>query len=490
MAYLAIDLGAGSGRAIVGIIEEQRIRLDEIHRFDNTPVKLGDTIHWNFLSLYNNIKQGIYLAQKKGYDIKGIAVDTWGVDFGLLDTQGKLLSNPVTYRDARTQGMLAKTLQAISKEALYEYTGIQQMEINTLFQMLSQKEAGDTLWLVAEKLLFMPDLLNYFLTGKECNEYTIASTSQLLNAQTKQWEPALFEALGLDINMMADIVPPGKLLGQLLPSVAEETGARNANVYTVGSHDTASAIAAIPAEGDDWTFLSSGTWSLLGIETDEPILTQEALNNDFTNEGGVNNKILFMRNCTGLWLLQCLISEWEKEKTDTPNTYEYLLSESLKAMPFQSIVNTDDALFANPASMEAAIQEYCRQSNQPVPATKGELVRSVLESLALKYYFEIERLKKCTNKQITTLYVVGGGSKNEQLNQYTANALGIDVITGLSESTALGNIIQQAIAAGQIADLNEGRTIIRNSFTLKTYHPSDTDKWQALAEAKKHLFNS
>ena len=485
MAYLAIDLGAGSGRAIVGTIRDGRVCLDEIHRFDNTPVKLGDTLHWNFLSLFNHIKQGCLLAQRRGYDLKGIAVDTWGVDYGLLDVNGKLLSNPVTYRDSRTRGMLAKALQTVSREEFYQYTGIQQMEINTVFQLLSQQEAGDASWLAAGKLLFMPDLINYFLTGKQYNEYTIASTSQLLHAGTRQWEPSLFSSLGLDISKMADVIQPGRLLGPLLPSIAEETGIGDVNVYTVGSHDTASAIAAIPAEGDNWAFLSSGTWSLLGIETDEPILTREALDNEFTNEGGVDNKLLFMRNCTGLWLLQSLIAEWEKGDTSTPNTYEYLLSESAKAPEFRSIVNTDDALFSNPVSMEAAIQAYCQGSAQAIPVSKGEFVRCVLESLALKYYFEMDRLKRCTNGVITSLYVVGGGSKNALLNQYTANALGMNIITGLSESTALGNIIQQAIASGEIADLCEGRAIIRDSFELKTYYPEDTAKWRAVIEAKR-----
>ena len=488
MAYLTLDLGAGSGRAIVGTIRGGRIQLEEIHRFNNTPVKLGDTIYWDFLSLFNNIKQGIYLAQKKGYKLQSIAVDTWGVDFGLIDKQGKLLSNPVTYRDVRTHGMLAKALELVPAEKLYKYTGIQQMEINSLFQLLSMEDNKDPFLEIAHKLLFTPDLINYFLTGKIFNEYTIASTSQLLNTETKQWETDLFDKLGLNIQIMADIIQPGNLLGPLLPPISEETETKNVKVYAVGSHDTASAVAAIPARGDDWAFLSSGTWSLLGIETDKPVLTQEALENEFTNEGGVNGKILFMRNCTGLWLLQNLMSEWEKKDTNTPNTYEYILSECTKAPEFRSIVNTDDSIFSNPTSMAEAIQDYCKRNGQAVPTTKGEFARCVLESLALKYYFVIEKLKKCTNKQINSLHVVGGGSKNDLLNQYTANALGINIITGLSESTALGNIIQQAVANGQIANIDEGRMIIKNSFELKTYYPKDTQKWINLVDRMKHLF--
>lgn len=487
MAYLALDLGAGSGRAIVGTIVDGRICLDEIHRFENKPVQLGNTLHWNFLSLFENIKYGIFLAIKKGYNLKGIAVDTWGVDFGLIDKAGHLVSNPVTYRDHRTLGMAIEVTQNISKEYLYESTGIQQMEINTLFQLYSLHSKGDPSLCSADKLLFTPDLINYFLTGVAANEYTIASTSQLLNAKTRQWDEYIFRQLELPFSVMEKIIKPGEIIGSLSKTIIEETGAIHAKVFAVGSHDTASAIGAIPAEGGNWAFLSSGTWSLLGLLTDEPILTPKAMLNDFTNEGGVNDKILFMRNITGLWLLQQLIAEWEK-KDEKKYSYEYLLSEAIQAKVFQSIVNTDDVTFSNPSSMSAAIESYCANTNQATPITKGEFVRCVMESLALKYHFVVKKLKECSSREIDQLYVVGGGSQNDLLNQYTADALNIVVSTGMTESTAIGNIIQQAIADETVKDWNEGHEIIKNSFILKSYYPKDNHRWLEIAENVKHLF--
>ncbi|MDU1890322.1 MAG: rhamnulokinase family protein [Dysgonomonas sp.] len=486
MAYLALDLGAGSGRAIVGVIENGKIVLDEIHRFNNPPVKLGNTLYWDFLSLFSNIKDGIRLAVKKGYQLDGIAVDTWGVDFGLIDKDGRLLSNPVCYRDSRTNGLSDVASGYISKQELYTYTGIQQMEINSIFQLLSLKQTNDVTLQGANKLLFIPDLINYFLTGVACNEYTIASTSQLLNAQTRGWEKQIFDSLDLPYNLMGEIIHPCNLIGHLNSDIEEETGTKNTKVFAVGSHDTASAIAAIPAEGDDWAFLSSGTWSLLGVLNDEPVLTEEAMKGDFTNEGGIDNKILFMRNITGLWLLQRLIAEWEKEDTDC--SYNYLLSESQKCEAFCSFVNSDDPAFTHPASMTQAIQTYCRNTNQRIPESKGELVRCILESLAMKYHFVMDRLQECTGKTIKRLFVVGGGSQNEQLNQYIADALNMEVVTGITEATAIGNIVQQAIADGKLADMREGHQLIENSFDLRTYYPTDTKQWENPLKQNKHLF--
>lgn len=486
MAYLALDLGAGSGRAIVGFIENGKVRLDEVHRFSNPPIQLGDTLYWDFLSLFSNIKEGIRLAVKKGYSLKGIAIDTWGVDFGLIDKSGHLLSNPVCYRDRRTEGMSAMASISISVEELYAITGIQQMEINTVFQLLSLKQKEDPVLSIADKLLFTPDLINYFLTGVACNEYTIASTSQLLDAQTRQWSKVVFDKPQLPYPLMQDIIYPCNLIGKLKNEIAEETGADNINVFSVGSHDTASAIAAIPANGKDWAFLSSGTWSLLGVTTDKPVLTEEARKNDFTNEGGVDDKILFMRNITGLWLLQRLIDEWEKAGEECG--YDHLFCECGKAASFRSIVDSDNPAFTHPASMEKAIQEYCRHTNQPVPVSKGELVRCVLESLAIKYYFVMAKLQECTGLELKYIFVVGGGSRNELLNQYIADALNMEVVTGLTEATAVGNIIQQAIADKQIQNLEEGHNIVKNSFEQKIYYPGNTKRWADTIVKVKHLF--
>jgi rhamnulokinase len=486
MAYLALDLGAGSGRAIAGFIKNGKIRLDEVHRFSNPPVKLGDTLYWDFLSLFSNIKEGIRLAVKKGYILKGIAVDTWGVDFGLIDKSGHLLSNPVCYRDCRTEGMSSVVSGSISAEELYAITGIQPMEINSVFQLLSLKLEEDPVLSIADKLLFTPDLINYFLTGVACNEYTIASTSQLLDARMRHWSKIVFDKLDLPYRLMENIVYPCNLIDKLRNEIAEETGADNTKVFSVGSHDTASAIAAIPANGKDWAFLSSGTWSLLGVTTNEPVLTEEAGKNNFTNEGGVDDKILFMRNITGLWLLQRLIAEWEKAGEEC--AYDYLFSECGKSEPFRSIVDSDNPAFTHPVSMTEAIQKYCRNNGQAIPVSKGEFVRCVLESLAVKYYFVMLKLQECTGLKIKYIFVVGGGSRNELLNQYIADALNMEVITGLTEATAVGNIIQQAIADKQIQDLKEGHNIIKNSFKQKIYYPGNSKKWiDAIAE-KKHLF--
>lgn len=486
MSYLALDLGAGSGRAIVGTISNDKIHLEEVHRFSNPPTKLGDTLYWNFLSLSENIKEGISQAIKKGYNLSGIAVDTWGVDFGLIDKNGNLLSNPVCYRDIRTSGLSKESSKYISKEDLYSITGIQQMDINTIFQLWSMKRNDSPLLSVENKLLFTPDLINYFLTGILANEYTIASTSQLLDAKTKEWSKHIFDKLDIPSDMMGNVSQPCTLIGKLEKQIGEETGTKDVNVFAVGSHDTASAISAIPEDGDNWAFLSSGTWSLLGTLTNCPILTEEAMINDFTNEGGVDDKILFMRNITGLWLLQRLMSEWEKEGLNT--SYEYILSECTKCESFRSIVNSDDPIFTNPASMTKAIQSYCSQSGQSAPETQGELVRCVLESLAVKYRHVMDKLRKCSGKNISKLHVVGGGSQNEQLNQFIADALNMPVVTGLTEATAVGNIIQQAIADKKVQDWEKAHQIVKNTFIFRTYYPNDLQKWNLVTEATKHLF--
>jgi len=487
MNYLALDLGAGSGRAIVGHFEDNRLHLEEILRFENTPVKLGDTLYWDFLSLFNNIKKGISLAIKKGYVLKGIAIDTWGVDFGLLDNSGNLLSNPVTYRDSRTEKMSIEAFRHVSKEEMYKVSGIQLMEINTLFQLLSLRKQNAPALQIAGKLLFIPDLINYFLTGISANEYTIASTSQLLNAQTKEYDKALFRKLDLPFEIMGKIIFPGTVIGSLTNSISEETGAKQAKIFAAGSHDTASAIGAIPAEGENWAFLSSGTWSLLGVPAKEAIFTEEALLNDFTNEGGINDNILFMRNITGFWLLQRLIAEWE-ETEGKKQSYSELLSDAEKAMPFRSIVNSDHPSFSNPQKMSEAIREYCKKINQPVPETKSEFIRCVLESLAIKYYFVMDKLKKCSGRNIEKLYVVGGGSRNYLFNRFTSNALNMEVISGLTEATATGNIMQQAIADGAVKNWETGHEIIKSNFDFETFKPIRHEEWLPVIEKTKHLF--
>ncbi len=468
--YLAADFGGGSGRVIAGWLEDGKLTMEEIHRFGNRQVRLGDHVYWDFPALFEDMKAGLKKAASKGYEVESIGVDTWGVDFGLIDRDGQLLGNPVCYRDARTAGMTEKLFETLNPTEHYATTGIQVMEINTLAQLLSIK--GTAQLEAAEHLLFMPDLFSYFLTGKATNEYCIASTSELLDAKRREWSWETIEALGLPKRIFGDIVMPGTVRGELRKDIAEETGLKDVKVIAVGSHDTASAVAAVPAiEGDGpVAFLSSGTWSLLGIELPEPILTEEARQAEFTNEGGVGGRIRFLQNITGLWILQRLMAEWKERGEE--QTFGELLPAAEQAN-ISSIIPVADAAFTNPASMEKAISDYCRQSNQPVPQTKGEFVRCLFQSLAKKYKDAIEGVNGLLPESLKRLHIIGGGSQNGLLNQFTADALGIPVWAGPVEATAMGNILVQAMAAGEVADLAELREVVRRSVTPKVFEPNN-----------------
>lgn len=468
--YLAADFGGGSGRVIAGWLEDGKLTMEEIHRFGNRQVRLGDHVYWDFPALFEDMKAGLKKAASKGYEVESIGVDTWGVDFGLIDRDGQLLGNPVCYRDARTAGMTEKLFETLNPTEHYATTGIQVMEINTLAQLLSIK--GTAQLEAAEHLLFMPDLFSYFLTGKATNEYCIASTSELLDAKRREWSWETIEALGLPKRIFGDIVMPGTVRGELRKDIAEETGLKDVKVIAVGSHDTASAVAAVPAiEGDGpVAFLSSGTWSLLGIELPEPILTEEARKAEFTNEGGVGGRIRFLQNITGLWILQRLMAEWKERGEE--QTFGELLPAAEQAN-ISSIIPVADAAFTNPPSMEKAISDYCRQSNQPVPQTKGEFVRCLFQSLAKKYKDAIEGVNGLLPESLKRLHTIGGGSQNGLLNQFTADALGIPVWAGPVEATAMGNILVQAMAAGEVADLAELREVVRRSVTPKVFEPNN-----------------
>lgn len=468
--YLAADFGGGSGRVIAGWLEDGKLTMEEIHRFGNRQVRLGDHVYWDFPALFEDMKAGLKKAASKGYEVESIGVDTWGVDFGLIDRDGQLLGNPVCYRDARTAGMTEKLFETLNPTEHYATTGIQVMEINTLAQLLSIK--GTAQLEAAEHLLFMPDLFSYFLTGKATNEYCIASTSELLDAKRREWSWETIEALGLPKHIFGDIVMPGTVRGELRKDIAEETGLKDVKVIAVGSHDTASAVAAVPAiEGDGpVAFLSSGTWSLLGIELPEPILTEEARQAEFTNEGGVGGRIRFLQNITGLWILQRLMAEWKERGEE--QTFGELLPAAAQAS-ISSIIPVTDAAFTNPPSMEKAISDYCKQSNQPAPQTKGEFVRCLFQSLAKKYKDAIEGVNGLLPESLKRLHIIGGGSQNGLLNQFTADALGIPVWAGPVEATAMGNILVQAMAAGEVADLAELREVVRRSVTPKVFEPNN-----------------
>ncbi|NDV58050.1 rhamnulokinase family protein [Bacteroides sp. 519] len=466
--YLAIDFGGGSGRVIAGTISDGMVELEEIHRFTNRQIKAGKHVYWDFLSLFEEMKTGLRIAAQKGYDVNGIGIDTWGVDYGLIDKAGNLIGNPVCYRDSRTDGMPEDVFRLIDKSEHYSETGIQVMSINTLFQLYSQVKASDPQIQIADKLLFMPDLFSYYLTGVANNEYCIASTSELLNARKKTWATDLIDKLGLPQQLFGDIIQPGTIRGKLKKEISAETGLAEVDVIAVGSHDTASAIIAIPTLEKDSAFLSSGTWSLLGAEVDEPILTKEAEKNGFTNEGGVGEKVRFLQNITGLWILQRLMNEWSA-KGESVN-YDQIIEEAKQVKP-QTIIFVDDSCFQNPDNMEKAIQDYCERNNKKKPITRGEVVRCVLESLAYRYKQGIDCLNQCLEQPVKQLNIIGGGCRNKLLNQLTANYLGIPVYAGPVEATAMGNILVQAWAKKEIASLDELKEIVIKSVQPQVYYP-------------------
>lgn len=434
--YIAADFGAGSGRVIVGTPSAEGIQLEEIHRFENNQKMIDGHLRWDFNALFNELKTGLKKAfAKYGDEIESIGIDTWGVDYGLLDKDGKLISTPVCYRDDRTKGMLELAFEKLPKEEFFQRAANQFMEINTAFQLLSSVSELES----ADKLLFMPDLFNYFLTGKCCNEFTISSTSQLLNSLTHQWDDVVFDRLGLPKRLMQEIVYPGTVIGRLTDELAEELGG-NANVVAVGSHDTASAVASISDAGDDWAFISSGTWSLMGTPAKEPIISQEAFDSAFTNEGMTDGRIRFLKNITGLWLIQQLVKEWEQEgyKCD----YSELVKEAEQST-LSSYFDVDDASFMNPEKMSEAITSYLKERNEIVPVTKGDFMRCICISLAKKYAEVKAQMERCTNKKINKIYIVGGGSRNQLLNRLTAEFTGCEVVKGEVEATAMGNILVQ-----------------------------------------------
>ena len=462
MTYLAIDFGGGSGRVIAGTITAEggrkQLHMQLVHRFQNRQVRLGNHVYWDFPALFEDMKTGLRKAAQMGLCVDGIAVDTWGVDFGLIDRQGNLVGNPVCYRDARTQGMADRFFSHTDPTAHYAVNGTQVMEINTLFQLLSMKEAQSPQLQIADRLLFTPDLFSFFLTGEANTEYTIATTSELLNATTRTWDWPLIDRIGLPRHLFCPIVMPGTVRGQLRVDIAEETGLGQVDVIAVGSHDTASAVAAVPAQADERpvAFISSGTWSLLGVELDAPILTEEARRAQFTNEGGIGGKITFLQNITGLWFLQRLMAEWAAEGQE--QHYDPLLAAAERA-EIRTVIPVDATEFQNPPSMQRAIRSYCERQRLDVPQTKADLTRVVLQSLAAKYAEATQALNAMLPEPIKKLHIIGGGSQNKLLNRLTQQALGIPVEAGPVEATAIGNILTQALAKGEVADIHDMRSI-------------------------------
>ncbi len=472
--YLAVDLGASSGRTIVGTFENGTLSLKKMNRFWNGPTEINGRLFWDFVHLFRNIQEGIALAKKEyGDGLVSMGIDTWGVDSGLLDANGKLLCNPVNYRDRRTNGMFEKVFEKVPKEDVFRQTGIQFMELNSLYQYMAMTLEGSVQYQVADKMLFSPDLLSYWLTGKMVAERSIASTSQFYNPVTKDWAYDLLEKLGIRTDLFAELVDPGTVIGETsgLPVVA------------VGGHDTASAFAAMPVMPDEHcAFLSSGTWSLLGTELSEPVINDQALAANFTNEVGVCDTIRFLKNLSGLWIIQELRRVWAEQGVDY--TWDEMAEMALLSAPFEFFINPSENRFVAPGDMPARIQDACEQSGQARPETHGQILRAAYEGLALLYADTYGALEQLSGKQFDTLRIVGGGCQNKTLSQFAADAVGRDVITGPIEATAIGNIIMQMLAMGDISSLAEGREIIRNSFAHEsiTYQPQDVEAWQAALE--------
>jgi len=475
--YLALDLGAESGRAIVGAFDGQQLALREVHRFPNGPVNINGRLHWDALRLFAEMKAGLKKAWAETGGLASLGIDTWGVDFGLLDRQGELLGNPVNYRDPRTDGMLDAAFRRVPRAAMYRATGIQFMQLNSVFQLLALVTARSPQLAAADRLLFMPDLFNYWFTGRAVSERTIASTSQCLNPRTGRWAAALLKQLGIPTKILGPLVEPGTVLGPLSQAVAAETGARGLKVVTPGGHDTACAVAAVPAATPRYAYLSSGTWSLMGMELDRPVVTDASLKYNFTNEGGVCHTIRFLKNISGLWLVQECRRTWAA--AGTALDYAELTRQAAAAPALAAFVDPNHPDFLGAGDMPARIQRFCRRTGQPVPRTRGAIVRTVLESLALKYRWVLERLEELTGQTAEVLHIVGGGTQNRLLNQLAANAVGRPVITGPIEATAAGNILMQLLATKKIRSLAEGRALIRASFPTATYRPRDAAAWAA-----------
>ncbi len=476
--YIAVDLGAESGRVMIGTVSADKLVLEEIHRFSNGPIEENGSLRWDFDRLLGEIKAGISKAVKEAKtQVWGIGIDSWGVDFGLLDADGKLTENPYHYRDSQTNGMFEKAFERISKREIYENTGVQFMQLNSVYQLLAMRLANSLALAKAQNLIFIADLFSYFLCGKIFGEYTLASTSQFMDMRTGRWSREVLGKLSLPIEIMPKVVEPGTIVGQLFAGIGKELGCGPIPVIATGSHDTASAVAAVPAAGEGkWAYLSSGTWSLMGVEVPQAIVNDKSFEYEFTNEGGVDKTIRLLKNIMGLWLIQESKRQWQREGTEL--SYGDITAMAEKARPFAGHIDVDHSEFLSPGDMPKRINEYLAQTGQETTDDKGQMIRIILESIALRYRGVTEAIEDVTGDAIEIMHIVGGGIQNELLCQFTANALGKKVITGPIEATASGNILMQAKATGQIKTLSEARKIVRNSFEVKEYQPQDAQVWE------------
>lgn len=474
-SVIAIDLGATSGRMILSNIENGQLKMEEIARFDNRIVNREGKYYWNLKSLFSEIIEGLNYATSLDCKIISIGIDTWGVDMGFIDQSGNVIEDPRAYRDPYTSGIMEEYFTKIPKETVYNKTGIQFMNFNSLFQLYAANKENFEPLKKAKTILFMPDLISYLLTGNAVCEYTIASTSQFINPNNKLIDKELLEAAGVESSLFPEIVMPGTIIGNLRNELIKNDIDYDIPVIAVAGHDTASAVAAVPAQDPNFAYLSSGTWSLMGIEVINPIINDRSAKLNFTNEGGIEGTVRFLKNITGMWILEQCRKEWAEEGKDY--SYPQIVDMINKATPFQSMINTDDPSFANPQSMILSIKDYCNKRDMVVPQTDQEIVRCIMDSLALRYRTIIDYLKEFSPNPINRLHIIGGGAKNSLLNQFTSNSTGLPVYAGPSEATAIGNIMIQLKSAGIVKDINEMRLMISQATEVKEFIPQDKEIW-------------
>ena len=481
--FFAVDLGATSGRTIIGSLGE-KLELEELTRFDNNLIETGGHFYWDIYALYLEVIKGLKVVAQRGIEIVSIGIDTWGCDFVFTGKDKALLRNPMAYRDPHTFGMMERYFEEkMDKKTVYGKTGIQFMNFNSLFQLYAMGKAGNTALENADKILFIPDALSYMLTGEAVCEYTVASTSQILNPKTKDLDEDIVSSLGLTREQFGKMTMPATVIGTLTEEVQRMTGLGCVPVIAVAGHDTASAVAAVPAKDEHFAYLSSGTWSLMGIETRDAIINDRSYDLNFTNEGGIEGTTRFLKNICGMWIYERCRKEW----ADAPKSHSELQDEAMKQPAFQSLINPDDPMFANPSSMTDAICEYCRKTGQHVPEGWAEMCRCIFDSLALRYREVFTWLKEFASFDIDVLHIIGGGSLNNYLNQMTANSLGVKVLAGPQEGTAIGNIMLQAKAAGEVIDIWEMRDIIANSISIRHFEPQDKEIWDEAYEKYIHI---
>jgi len=494
LTVLAFDLGASSGRSIIGKLKNNHLEIETLNRFTNGGVRLFDSFYWNILNLYQEIKTSLSLFVKKyGKNLNSIGIDSWGVDFVLLDENDKIIGLTHHYRDERTKGIMEEMTKVVPKEEIFSQTGIQFMSLNTSTQLFSMVLNNSSQLSIVKSILMIPDYLNYLLSGVKSTEYSIATTTQLYNPLKKNWANNLIKKLGLQPEWFCKLIEPGTILGTLQEYITDEVGLdKGIKVIAPLCHDTGSAVAAVPVDMDkykneEWAYLSSGTWSLLGVELEEPIISEKALKYNFTNEGGIGGTYRFLKNITGMWLIQECKKIWDKENFNF--SWEIIEELTMDAEPFQFFINPNDKIFLNPPNMIKAIRQYCKSQYNKFPETIGEISRVIFESLALNYKHVLNIIEDVIRKEIKILYIIGGGSQISLLNQFTSNALNLTVNAGPIEAAAIGNILVQALALDKIDNVSELRKIIRSSFPIKEYLPKDTNKWEKAYDSYLRIIN-